>query len=268
MTYFKIHLFTVQSLANIACAERVYEILNSWIFPPDVFDEDEPIRKSWSNKDEFIKAWSQQGARHFGQVLFRRKKRLGYYADVVFQFGPNRRSDGKPPYHSLSVYRIKESQCTPELRTKLVSLGDRFFRELTMDYGFICLSDEYDAKNIVKDFRHTDGAVEPRKVLGMNWPQCIPGLYWTNYFGKRYLQQGFATNVLNLYPANATAIGDGIRFQTSGEPRFFERVEAETAEREMRKSLGEEWFFNQQNDRKCNSIDVSLEHLRSPRPVS
>ena len=268
MAYFTLDLFTTQSLANNDCAERVYEILNSWDFPPEVFDEYEPIRQSWSKKDDFIKAWNQQGTRYFGQVLIRRKKRMAYYADVVFQFGPNRKLDNKPPYHGLSVYRVKESECTGELRSQLVNLGDRFFSELEMDYGFMCLSDEYDAKNIVKNVRHADGSVEPRKVVGMNWPHCVPGLYWINYFGKRYLDQGFAAKISDSQPANVTTVGGGIRFQTDKDPRFFESADAASTEHEMRESLGKLWFFDRDNDRNCDSIDVSLEHLRSPVPVA
>lgn len=139
---------------------------------------------------------------------------------------------------------------------------------MKMDYGFICLSDEYDAKNIVKNVRHPDGKVEPRKVIGMNWPHCLPGLYWTNYFGRRYLDRGFAADVLESHPTKVTSVGDGIRFQTSEDPRFFESAEAASAEREMRESLGERWFFDRNNDRDCESIDVSLEQLRSPVPVA
>ncbi len=268
MAYFKLHLFTTQSLANVECAETVYKILNSWDFPPEVFDEHEPIRQSWSKKGDFIRAWNQQGAQYFGQVLIRRKKRLAYYADALFQFGQNRKLDNKPPYHGLSVYHVKESECTGALRSKLVNLGDRFFGELKMDYGFMCLSDEYDSKNIVKNVQHPDGTVEPRKVVGMNWPQCIPGLYWTNYFGKRYLEQGFATKVLESHPTNVTTVGDGIRFQTNEEPRFFESVEASATEREMRETLGKQWFFDRKNERDCDSIDVSLSQLRSPVPFA
>lgn len=264
MSYLQMDLFTTRSLAKDECAEEVYRILDAWDFPPDTFDEYEPIRQPWSKKDDFIKAWRQQGRLHFGQVLVRRKKRLSYYADVVFQFGSNRKLDNKPPYHALSVYRLKESHCARESRERLVNLGDLLFSALEMDYGFMCTSDEYDAKNIVKNVLHPDGAIEPRKAIGMNWPYCIPGLYWINHFGKRYLDQGFAAAVYESYPANVKPVGSGIRFQTNAEPRFFESAEAMAAEREMRESLGALWFFDREDNRDRDSIEVSFEQLRSP----
>ncbi len=264
MSHFKIEMFTTRSLVSNDCAEKVYQILSSWDFPPDVFSEYEPVRQKWSMKDTFIAAWNQQGRQFLGQILIRRKCRLAYNAEILFQFGPNRKQDNRPPYHCISVYRVKESHCTRASREKLVSLGDRFFTELEMDYGYICLSNEYESKNILKNVPHADGTIEPRKVIGMNWPQCIPGLYWINYFGRSYLEQGFAKRAFDSYSSNMTRVGSGIRFKTNDEPRFFESAGGAAAEREMRDALGEKWFFDQGVNRECLSIDVSLDQLRSP----
>lgn len=264
MSFFQIEMFSTHSLAGTEFAEKVYGILDSWDFPPDVFDKYEPIRQPWEMREDFIKAWTQQGQRYFGQVLIRRRKRLAYYASVLFEFGENRKFDNKPPYHGISVYRVKESQCSQKTMEKLVELGDQLFHELQMDYGFVCLDEEYDAKNIIKNVLHPDGAVEPRKVIGMNWPQCIPGLYWINYFGRAYLENCFAEKALTDFSANIEKVGCGIRFQTSGDPRLFRSEEGAALERKMRDALGENWFFDRTTDRKCRSFVTSSEQLRFP----
>lgn len=264
MASFNLHLFAAKSLADDRYAASTYQILESSGVGPDVFDVSEPIRQSWGMRDAFREAWQQQSKQYFGQVLFRRTKDLAYYGDVSFQFGPDRKLDNKPPYHGLSLYKVKESACTGDSRKRFIDLCDRLFAELEMDYGFLCLSDEYDAKNIVKDIRHSDGTVEPRKVAGMYWPYCLPGLYWTNYFGKRYLDQGFGRNLQAMLPENTTCIGKGIRLQVHKDPRFFESDEARTIECSIREMLGESWFFDRESGRDCNALNVSLEQLRSP----
>jgi hypothetical protein len=257
MSYIELHLFSANSLADLAYAEKLYEIFDSFDYPPSVFDKFEPIKKPWSKKHDFFKAWKQQSQQFFGQVLIQRKKQVAYHADIMFQFGQNRKLDNKPPYHGISVYQIKESDCTGESR-------DQLFSELNMDYGFICSSGEYDAKNIVKNVGQPDGSIEPQKVIGMNWPYSIPSLYWTNNFGKKYLNQGFADDYIQLHPNSVTKVGDGIRLQTAKEPRFFESVESASVESSIRISLGQKWFFDSKTQGNCETIDVSLDGLRMP----
>jgi hypothetical protein len=137
-----------------------------------------------------------------------------------------------------------------------------------MDYGFICLSDEYDKKNIIKNVKHADGSIEPRKVVGMNWPKCLPGIYWTNYFGKAYLVKGFASHLSETIHSRVARIGDGIRVQTSDEPRGFEAADAAQIEANVIRELGQTWFFDKTTGRICDSIDAPLQELQQPSRTS
>lgn len=264
MASLNLHMFSAKSLADNCYAASTYRILESSEFVPDVFGASEPICQPWGMREAFCKVWQQQSKQYFGQVLFRRTRKLAYFGHVLFQFGPDRKLDKKPPYHGLSIYNVEASDCTGETRRRFVELCDRIFYELEMDYGFLCMSDEYDAKNIMKDFHHSDGTVEPRKVVGMYWPYCLPGLYWINYFGERYLDQGFGRDIHAMLPKNTSCVGRGIRLQVSNNPCFFKSDEAREKELCIRKMLGESWFYDRDSDRDCNALNISLDELRSP----
>jgi hypothetical protein len=263
MSRLKVKMFSAHSIASTNCAERFYDILDRWTFTPTTFDKYEPIRQKWGCKDAFTDAWKEEGLRSFGQVLIRRSKRPAYYADASFQFGQNRIRDNKPPYHGVSIYRINESELDDA--NQLISIADQLFVSLKMDYGFICLEEEYEAKNIIKNYRHPDGSLEPRRVVGMNWPHCIPCLYWVNYFGASYLHQGFAQDLLRSSLASISQVGDGIRLLMNQHPRDFESEGAALEESELKTSMGQSWFFSKDRD-SCTSLDVSLDELRSPIP--
>jgi len=264
MAYFKANLFSAHSLAGECYSNWAYDIFETSGYCPEVFDVSEPILQSWNAKDAFCEAWRQQSSRPFGQILLQRKQAIPFYASVVFQFGPDRKRDGKPPYHGLSLYDVDESKCIGESRKNLIDLCDRLFAELEFDYGFLCLHDEYDAKNIIKGVSRSGGAIEPRKVVGMNWPYCLPGLYWTNYFGGRYFDQGFGEGIQALHSTEIARVGKGVRLQTSHDPRFFQSDRAEQIERGIRDKLGSSWFFDRESDHDCNALEVSLDELRSP----
>lgn len=265
MSEFNVTLFRARSLASTTCAEKFYAILNDWDYPPEVFDETEPIRQPWENKDYFIDLWKQEAQRSFGIILTKCRRRFTYDTTVTFLFGPNRILDNKPPYHGISIYGVKESQCRGKKLDQFVGLADQLFVALDMDYGFMCLDEEYEAKNIIKNVRHEDGSLEPRHVIGMKWPYCLPGLYWVNYFGRRYLEKGFAAGIATTHPQLTAEIAGGIRLQLSDDPRFFESANATTVESEIRISLGEEWFFSREKRGNCRALDVSLDELRSPK---
>lgn len=260
---FKFSLFTSNSLASAQIADIVYDTLSNWQFSPESFGDSEPISVAWPQQETFAEMWARQSQQYFGQVLVQRHRAPSYFADITFQFGPDRILDKKPPCHTVSLFGMKESETTPEIQERLVELCDALFQQLDFEYGFLCLDDEYDAKNIRKNWRHPDGTIEPRKVVGMRWPYCIPALYWINYFGSQYLDQGFAAPLSQLTRGEVATLQNGIRFQTDVNPRFFESDGASQAEAECRMSLGEEWFYSDDMN-ECRRLTTNLASLRAP----
>lgn len=268
MSFFMLELFTAHTLAPETYAERAYDALDSWKFPPDAFDEYEPIRNPWIQKADFVHFWRQQAKRFFGQVLIQRRAIPRYFADVLFQYGPPRAQDGKLPYHGFSVYKLPEKQFSGERQELLIELADRLFLDLGMDYGFLCLDEEYEAKNIVTNFVHSDGSVEPRHVVGMQWPRCIPGLYWINYFGNKYLTRGFAKALLHRDSTHLVRLRSGIRVIFNQDARFFSTAEGHVEEQALKESLGERWFYKNEWASEYELIETLSNDLASPPGAS
>lgn len=268
MAFFKLQLFAAHSLAPKKYAECAYEVLNSWRFPPNVFDEFEPIRKPWKQESDFVSLWTRQAKRFFGQIVIHRKVSPSYYADVLFQYGPPRVEDGKLPYHGFSAYRFPESVFSDECQKSLIELADRLFLGLEMDYGFLCLDEEYESKNIVKNFVHFDGSVEPRRAVGMQWPRCIPGLYWNNYFGEGYLNEGFAEALLHRDSHQVVRLPSGIRVLSNPDPRFFATADANAEEQTLKELLGDRWFYKNDWRSEYDSLETLPTELALPPAAS
>jgi hypothetical protein len=264
MAQFQLKLFAAKSLADNQWAEKTYQVFDDSGFTPHLFGEYEPARQAWEEKDGFRKSWQQQAKHYFGQILIHRKSPISFLGDISFQFGPNRKLDNKPPHHSLSLYQIDETQLVGDEQDKFLELCDRLFVALDMDYGFLCLNDEYDQRNVVRNTQHPDGSVEPRRIIGMKWPYCLPGLYWINYFGRRYLEQGFAQQAMANYTSGMVKIGNGIRVQSGSSPRYFESLREQENWLKLREMLGGSWFFDPAAEHECHALDVLLDELRSP----
>jgi len=252
----KLMFFAAHSLASKECSTTFYNALDDWDFPPDRYGEYEPIRTNWANSEKFLGSWRKQGSQVFGQVLVRRSTPPKYYADAIFLYGP------RANYHTVSMYDLPETLGKEGHVIRLVGLADRLFQELQLDYGFICLDSEYDHKNILKNYEHDDGSIEPRKVVGMNWPTCLPGLYWINYFGGAYLNQGFGNSVQTRHPESVTVLKNGLRFQARGSAQEFDSPDSEAQEQAIKEELGSDWFFSSKTDGPLTGLNVSLEELK------
>jgi hypothetical protein len=250
---------TANSLSNIRFAERFYDIFNRWNWPPERFDKYEPIRLPWSRRNDFIEAWVEQGQTYFGQVLVQRKRSFPYYANPIMPFGP------KATCHFVNVYGIAELKCTDDALFHIVRLADELFAELELDYGRICLSDDFDAKNIVKNYRDPQGRLEPRHVIGVKeWPACLPGIYWINYFGRKYLEQGLNTSFYDK-DIELTHLGEsGIRLQLAERPDYFRLNGSDALENRTMDRLGREWFFENQSFKVCKPLRVSRGQFQTP----
>jgi hypothetical protein len=166
----------------------------------------------------------------------------------------------------VSVYGIAESQCTEEALPHILQLADELFIALKLDYGRVCLSDDYQAKNMIKNFRHSDGSVEPRHVIGVQeWPECLPGIYWTNYFGGKYFEQGFGQAIEQCEFVRTTKFANnGMRVQLCERPDYFRHANAREMEIAAMEALGRDWFFERDRLKQCMPLTVALGHFRSP----
>jgi hypothetical protein len=126
----------------------------------------------------------------------------------------------------------------------LVALADQLFESFDFDYGFACLNAEYYNSNIYTNIQIDERTIQPVQVVGMEWPDCIPGLYWCNYFGKAYFEQGFGRRIADL--PNTTKLANGIRLMRSDSALDWESPEDRERTQSLMDTLGRDWFFTKE----------------------
>jgi hypothetical protein len=247
----KCRLFKEEPLDPGDYAERLYGLLDSWRFRPRKFNEFEPLRCSWDDRNKFIELCHSNGKRNFGILIIKWAK-PSFYSHVVSQYGPAVKD------HYLSIYAAKLRDFGGERAPYLLELADQLFETLEFDYGFACLDAEYHAVNINLNVQIDENTVQPKQVVGMEWPDCVPGLYWCNYFGSVYFEQGFSQRIDEA--AYVHRLSNGVRLLRSPSVLDWDTPEAHAESQRLMDLLGRDWFFTKSSGMppKCLRTDKSL----------
>jgi hypothetical protein len=235
--FVKFTLFTKTPLVEAGKAETLYEILDHWRFRPSKFNEVEPILKDWKDRHQFLQQFHANCNESFGTLLIKWTKPT-FNAMVMWRKGPRAKS------HCLSFFQAKPHDLGGEQVPYLLEIADQLFEQLDFDYGFACLNSEYYHSNICKDVQIDERTIQPVQVVGMEWPECIPGLYWCNYFGKAYFEQGFGRRIADL--PNTTKLANGIRLMRSDSALDWESPEDRERTQSLMDTLGRDWFFTKE----------------------
>ena len=163
---------------------------------------------------------------------------------VCWSYGPKMKN------HFLSIFQAKCEDFGEEEVPFLFELADQLFEQLNFDYGFVCSEEEYAATNIYQDVQINSTTVQPVKVVGMQFPDCIPGIYWGNYFGDIYFQQGFDNRIEELEIVHR--LSNGVRLITSKSISSWNDSDAIARREKSSEILGMDWFFfeSERNARK------------------
>jgi hypothetical protein len=106
------------------------------------------------------------------------------------------------------------------------------------EYGKVCHADDWDIKNM-----QIDG--HGMKALSGGLGKHLPGIYWANFFGRRYVEFFGRDRLLNAPAYKIEELENGgILLLTSESPLDFEREEVKLREKEIIQFLGEEAFFS------------------------
>ena len=124
------------------------------------------------------------------------------------------------------------------------SSGDRWLAEafqllcarLSPAWGWAGAPREYWAK-VMSD--------PPRaEAIGRDFGRCLPGVFWLNFFGRRY-RILMGDDRLRSAPAERVAvIDDGVFLVTAEDPAAWDSPEYAVAEQRIRSHLGAELFFS------------------------
>lgn len=236
-------------------ADSFYDALDRSNFRPDRFSDCEPIRNRWGDKQLFRLLWMEQNTRFFGTVLTQTKNNPKISSSTYISYGPNEKS------HRISFFGLETEKAGPTAVDDLLALGDLLFQSLDLDYGFACTVDEYFASNIYKDFLRSDGLVQNVKVVGMEWPDCIPGLFSVNYFGEEYFKQGMP----RFAPSpNCVPLSNGVRFMKPNGYLDWESGSSTLETRRLIKEIGTDWFFTKEAGMPARSLQTDKSLFRYP----
>ena len=216
-------------------ASGLYDLLDNWRVRPHRFDEFEPVRRPWEDRDSFLHQCEHNCRQPFGVVIVKwRDPRLSLM--LIFEHGPASQC------HSLVLSGSSKKGFGGESAPWLVELADTLFDFLGMDYGFACHRDEFEESNMqTTPIAGVEGGCSIQAV-GMNWPDCIPGLYWCNFFGDAYFEQGFGSRIEEW--AGTTKLRRGVRLMRSPSPETWRGDDDRLASEHLRSLLGPDWFFS------------------------
>lgn len=223
--------FTLQDFRN------AFHLFDSWHLAPQRFGVVEPLRTKWGSEKEFLDLCHREVTKHFGTVIVQRKK-PEYLFNFVIKFGPNSKC------HSLWLDYVNPNEFGGERCCTVIDFLDGIFDALNMDYGFLCSYGEYDAKNLLHNVPVSSTEIQVLKVLGMEWPDCIPGFYWCNYFGEIYFRQGFGTRLLEFDGTHR--LKSGVRIMKIGDVANWNSPEGLASENRFVDILGANWFFSKE----------------------
>ncbi len=252
-------LFTRQPLVEEIKARALYEILDQWRFRPSKFNEVEPIRNDWVNRDKFIQQFNANCQESFGTLLVKWTKPT-FNLMVMWSKGPSAKS------HCLSFFQAKHKDLGGAKIPYLFEIADQLFEQLAFDYGFACTDAEYHASNINLNVPIDERTVQMKQVVGMEWPDCIPGLYWCNYFGNEYFKQGFGRDLLKL--DHVTQLTNGVRLLRSESALDWQTSAEQSAAKRLMSELGKEWFFTKQDGMPSTPLNTDKSLFAKPQQLN
>jgi hypothetical protein len=254
-TTLKCYLCSATPLDPRVYATTLYGMLDTWRFRPAMYGDSEPLRTRWGDCDAFRKLCMACAGTYFGPVMIRFRS-PNFHLTVTHLAGPKAKS------HTLSIFCCKPEDFGGAGAPYLIELADKLFTTINFTYGFACATTEYDAQNIIPATYRDGATLHPMQVVGMDWPDCVPGFYWCNYFGDEYFAQGFGDRVRSL--PNATALRNGVRLLRSASALDWDTPEERRSSAELIEACGKDWFFSKQTGMPTKALRTDKSAFRSP----
>lgn len=253
----KVNLFRAVPF-DLDFGEKIHTLFSTWKYPPNKFGISEPLRNSWTDDSKkFLHCWREELKRYFGTMMMERTLKSRWESMAVIQYGPREKN------HYLSLFGISDKEFS-SASDEILSFCDHLFDELQFDFGFFCTDDEYHHKNINRNVP-VPGGIRPKEVVGMEWPDCIPGFYWANYYSHKYFDQGFGQDIDNL--ADITRLKNGMRVMTSGSVFAWESPEAISSANGAMEALGADWFFTKETGMPAKKLQTDRSLFAHPASV-
>jgi len=217
-------------------------------FRPDRWGPSEPVRRPFRLEalPEMEKVWSKTHS-----IMFKRAEKPKFWLDNRwFTHLPHAPSDKFFGGVEDKFFKSTENvRAFLDFTKELFAWGD-------MLHGYACHRMEYEAKN-VRDEEVWLGTrrMVSKRALGINLYECLPGIYWANFFSKFYVDW-FGEERIRSAPcyAQEELAGGGVLLLTAASPLDYEKPEVRELQQALIKHLGEDAFFSLAHpDRPCRT---------------
>lgn len=239
MTEFILSMTTDDAIGTGTCAERVLSALSAPLWMPERYGRHEPLPHTFDASDPqaFVQSWQEAGdvARNEASFHFGRRRKNRYDAAAIWN--PHRRRLSALDF----TFRTRvpgDFKVAPYL-----DVATSLFKAVNGQYAFVCTREEFWTKNVSDSWIGPAGRMEGGRARGTDLTQCLPGLYWANFFGPVYLDF-FGSDRIDSSPAFSVRRGSDFRLLLSAAtPLEWTAPETALRESQIREHLGSDAFF-------------------------
>lgn len=235
---------------------KFYDLLDRWHYAPSRFGTSEPLGNMWGGKSLFTDLFSSQLKSYFGIIMCSRKVRPAYGIHTMFLYGP------RAKHHGIAMYDVKLDDFEDDECAELLQFTDAMFETIKLDYGFICADDYFAASNTNANVSLSTGIIRAKHVVGMEWPDCIPGLYWCNYFSAEYFKQGLGANLSRV--DRIVHLENGVRIMGHYGVGHWDTPEAQQSVVATKQILGNDWFFSRESGMPAQWLNTDKSRFAHP----
>lgn len=230
--------------------EALAHLLYSYeIFRPVRWGPSEPVRRPFT--PEVFPQIAQLWDKHHG-LMFKRPQKPKFGIDSWW-FTNLPHAPAAQLWGSVEERFFKKE----ENIQAFLALTKDLFAWGNMLYGYACHRADYEAKNGYQAVEDWGGGVKmlAEGAWATNLYECLPGIYWANFFGKLFVDWFGRERMLSAPCYHCEELsGGGILLLTAPSPLDYDKPEVKELERALRKHLGEDAFFTREDpERPCKT---------------
>lgn len=224
----------------------LFRILNTHeLFRPVRWGPSEPVRRPFVPEalPEMEYLWEKRRG-----LMFKSSKKPKYWMDCIWlnnlPYAPDAGLWG-----GVEEHFFKRDENVEEF----LAFAKDIFAWGEMLYGYACHQLDYKAKNEYQRIEDWGGGVKmlAEGAWATNLYECLPGIYWANFFSKLYVDW-FGLERMLTAPCHRREVlpGGGILLLTAPSPLDYDKSEVKELERALVKHLGEDAFFVRQDPKR------------------
>lgn len=241
----KYYFYTDYKFNTAQKANKFFDLLIEFgdVYLPQKYSEYEPIKHQFNVSDltHPVDILSAPSRPEKGNILLKRDKPVDWLMEIHW-------NTFSPKLHRNYMVIEDGYFGKNENINRFLEFAREIFAEFELVYGSIGLEKEYDDKNVLQiEEQMGEFVAQVTRFCGSDISKRLPGIYWANFFGKRYVDcfgeklETAAVFKKELLP------NDGILILTSGSPLDYPKTSVVELQDNLKKHLGKKYFFDKGN---------------------